>query len=57
MKGKMYTGLPKKWLPIREVSEREYQGRVVYKSFYDGKIGYDVKNGQKTIADPSAIQR
>lgn len=31
--------------------EIEYQGRIVYRSWFDGTTGYDTVNGQKKVAD------
>lgn len=50
MEGRNVYWITKEMAPNKGSFEIEYQGRVVYKSFYDGKIGYDVINGQKTIA-------
>lgn len=56
MKGRNVFWITKEMAPNKGSFEIEYQGRVVYKSFYDGKIGYDVINGQKTIADPEQFK-
>lgn len=51
MDGRNVFWITKEMEPNKGSFEIEYQGRIVYKSFYDGKIGYDVVNGQKTVAD------
>ncbi len=56
MEGRNVFWITKEMAPNKGSFEIEYQGRVVYKSFYDGKIGYDVINGQKTIADPEQFK-
>lgn len=56
MEGRNVYWITKEMAPNKGSFEIEYQGRVVYKSFYDGKIGYDVINGQKTIADPAQFK-
>jgi len=56
MEGRNVYWITKEMAPNKGSFEIEYQGRVVYKSFYDGKIGYDVINGQKNIADPAQFK-
>ncbi len=51
MEGRKVFWIIKEMAPNKGSFEIQYQGRVVYKSFYDGKTGYEVVNGQKTIAD------
>lgn len=51
MDGRNVKWVTKEMAPNKGSFEIVYQGRVVYQSFYDGKTGYDVVNGQKTIAD------
>ena len=51
MDGRNVNWVTKEMAPNKGSFEIIYQGRVVYKSFYDGKIGYDVNNGQKSVAD------
>lgn len=51
MDGRNVNWVTKEMAPNKGSFEIVYQGRVVYQSFYDGKTGYDVVNGQKTIAD------
>jgi len=51
MDGRNVFWITKEMAPNKGSFEIEYQGRIVYKSFYDGKTGYDVINGQKKLAD------
>lgn len=51
MDGRKVFWIIKEMAPNKGSFEIQYQGRVVYKSFYDGKTGYEVVNGQKTVAD------
>lgn len=51
MDGRKVFWIIKEMAPNKGSFEIQYQGRVVYKSFYDGKTGYELINGQKTIAD------
>lgn len=52
MEGHQVHIIIKEMLPNKGSFEIVYQGRTVYKSFFDGKQGYDIKNGQKTAAAP-----
>lgn len=51
MDGRNVFWITREMAPNKGSFEIEYQGRIVYKSFYDGKTGYDVVNGQKKVAD------
>ncbi|GAB0157520.1 hypothetical protein CHRYSEOSP005_27980 [Chryseobacterium sp. Alg-005] len=51
MDGRHVNWVTKEMAPNKGSFEIVYEGRVVFKSFYDGKTGYDVVNGQKKIAD------
>jgi hypothetical protein len=51
MDGRNVFWITKEMAPNKGSFEIEYEGRIVYKSFYDGKTGYDVVNGQKKVAD------
>ena len=51
MDGRNVNWVTKEMAPNKGSFEIVYQDRVVFKSFYDGKIGYDVINGQKKLAD------
>lgn len=51
MDGQNVFWITKEMAPNKGSFEIEYQGRIVFKSFYDGKTGYDVVNGQKKLAD------
>src|SRR5690606_34746704 len=56
MDGRNVFWITKEMEPNKGSFEIEYQERIVYKSFYDGKTGYDIVNGQKTIADPEQFK-
>ncbi len=51
MDGRNVFWITREMAPNKGSFEIEYQGRIVYKSFYDGKTGYNVVNGQKKVAD------
>ncbi|MBU4537254.1 MAG: hypothetical protein L6264_12055 [Weeksellaceae bacterium] len=52
MDGRNVNWITKEMAPNKGSFEIVYQGRMVYKSFYDGKTGYDIINGEKKVADP-----
>lgn len=56
MDGRNVFWITKEMEPNKGSFEIEYQGRTVYRSFYDGKIGYNIVNGQKTVADPEQFK-
>lgn len=56
MDGRNVNWVTKEMAPNKGSFEIIYQGRVVYKSFYDGTTGYDVINGQKKLADPESFK-
>ncbi|PIF46234.1 hypothetical protein CLU96_3258 [Chryseobacterium sp. 52] len=51
MDGRNVNYITKEMAPNMGSFEVEYQGRIVYRSWFDGKIGYETVNGQKKIAD------
>lgn len=51
MDGRNVNWVTKEMAPNLGSFEIVYQGRTVFKSFYDGKTGYDVINGEKKLAD------
>jgi hypothetical protein len=50
MEGHQVHLIIKEMLPNKGSFEIVYQGRTVYKSFFDGQLGYNINNGQKTAA-------
>lgn len=51
MDGREVFWITKEMAPNKGSFEIEYQGRIVYKSFYDGKNGYEIIKGEKKLAD------
>lgn len=56
MEGRQVHIIIKEMLPNKGSFEIVYQGRTVYKSFFDGSQGYDVNNGQKTPSAPDGYK-
>jgi len=50
MEGRQVHLIIRQMLPNKGSFEIVYQGRTVYKSFFDGKQGYDINNGEKKLA-------
>ncbi|MDF2552369.1 MAG: hypothetical protein K0R77_1644 [Chryseobacterium sp.] len=51
MDGRNVNYITKEMTPNMGSFEIEYQGRIVYRSWFDGKTGYETVNGEKKIAD------
>lgn len=51
MDGRDVNWITKEMLPNKGSFEIIYQERVVYKSWFDGELGYEINNGEKKIAD------
>nr|WP_314499445.1 hypothetical protein [uncultured Chryseobacterium sp.] len=51
MDGRNVYYITKEMEPNLGSFEIEYQGRIVYRSWFDGTTGYDTVNGQKKVAD------
>lgn len=51
MDGRNVNWITKEMSPNKGCFEIEYQGRIVYKSWFDGKTGYELVNGEKKVAD------
>lgn len=51
MDGRNVNYITKEMAPNLGSFEIEYEGRIVYRSWFDGKTGYETVNGQKKIAD------
>lgn len=51
MDGRDVNYITKEMTPNLGSFEIEYQGRIVYRSWFDGKTGYETVKGQKQIAD------
>lgn len=56
MDGRNVNWVTREMVPNKGSFEIIYQNRVVYKSFYDGKNGFDVVNGKKEPADPEQFK-
>lgn len=56
MDGRNVHWITKEMAPNKGSFEIEYQGRIVFKSFYNGKTGYEIVNGQKNLADPEEFK-
>ena len=56
MEGHDVDWITKEMLPNKGTFEIVFQGRTVYKSWYDGKTGYEMSNGEKKIADQDQYQ-
>lgn len=56
MDGRNVNWITKELAPNKGRFEIVYQGRTVYASFYDGKTGYEIINGQKTLADQESFK-
>lgn len=51
MEGRTANWVVKEMKPNIGSFEIVYGQRVVFKSWYDGKLGYNLSNGEKTLAD------
>lgn len=51
MEGHDVNWITKEMLPNKGSFDIIFQGRTVYKSWYDGKTGYELVNGEKKVAD------
>lgn len=49
--GRNVNYITKEMAPNMGSFEVEYQGRIVYRSWFDGKTGYNMVNGEKKVAD------
>lgn len=49
--GRNVNYITKEMAPNMGSFEVEYEGRIVYRSWFDGKTGYETVKGQKQIAD------
>lgn len=56
MDGRKVNWITKEMVPNKGSFEIEYQGRIVYRSWFDGKIGYETVNGEKKLADPEEFK-
>ncbi|SFI48690.1 hypothetical protein [Halpernia frigidisoli] len=56
MDGRNVNWVTKEMAPNKGSFEIIYEGRVVYKSFYDGKVGYEYVRGEKKLADPEEFK-
>jgi hypothetical protein len=51
MEGRKVNWITKEMLPNKGSFMIIYQGRTVFKNFYDGEKGYELANGKKQLAD------
>lgn len=56
MDGRNVHWVTKEMAPNRGSFEIVYQGRVVYRSFFDGVTGYEVIKGEKKVADQEGFK-
>ena len=56
MDGRDVNWIVKEMLPNKGSFEIIFQKRVVYKSWYDGNVGYELNNGTKQKADPGQFK-
>ena len=49
--GRDVNYITKEMAPNKGSFEVEYQGRIVYRSWFDGKTGYELINGERKLAD------
>ncbi|MDR3024038.1 hypothetical protein [Chryseobacterium sp.] len=56
MDGRNVHWITKEMVPNKGSFEIEYQGRIVYKSWFDGKTGYELVNGERKLADPAEFK-
>ncbi|MBG6187073.1 hypothetical protein [Flavobacterium sp. CAN_S2] len=51
MQGRKVNWIVKEMLPNKGSFQIIYQGRTVYQNWFNGKIGYELNNGEKKLAD------
>lgn len=51
MEGRKVNWIVKEMLPNKGSFQVIYQGRTVYQNWFDGKVGHELINGEKKIAD------
>jgi hypothetical protein len=51
MEGRQVNWVTKEMLPNKGSFEIVYQGRIVFRDWYDGNTGYEIVNGEKAKAD------
>ncbi|MGE8512340.1 MAG: hypothetical protein ACN6N7_06505, partial [Chryseobacterium culicis] len=56
MDGRKVNWITKEMVPNKGSFEIEYQGRIVYRSWFDGKTGYELVNGERKLADPAVFK-
>lgn len=56
MDGRNVNWITKEMAPNKGSFEIEYQGRIVYKSWFDGKTGYELVNGERKLADQTEFK-
>ena len=56
MDGRKVNWITKEMVPNKGSCEIEYQGRIVYRSWFDGKTGYELVNGERKLADPDEFK-
>ncbi|RXM38647.1 hypothetical protein BOQ62_16405 [Chryseobacterium sp. CH21] len=56
MDGRNVNWITKEMVPNKGSFEIEYQGRIVYRSWFDGKTGYELVNGERKLADPAEFK-
>ena len=56
MEGRQVDWVTKEMLPNKGSFEIVYQGRTVFRDWYDGNTGYEIVNGEKAKADPEEFK-
>jgi len=56
MDGRDVNWITKEMAPNKGSFEIVYQDRIVFKSFYNGKVGFEYVNGEKKPADPEEFK-
>ncbi|MGM5629760.1 hypothetical protein O2K51_02570 [Apibacter raozihei] len=56
MEGRKVNWIVREMIPNKGSFEIKYEGRIVYKNFYDGKNGYEFVRGEKVKADPAKFK-
>jgi hypothetical protein len=51
MEGRKVNWIVKEMLPNKGSFQVVYQGRTVYQNWFNGKVGHELINGEKKIAD------
>jgi hypothetical protein len=56
MEGRQVNWVTKEMLPNKGSFQIVYDGRIVFRNWYDGNTGYEIVNGEKSKADPEEFK-